>query len=196
MRGLRDWLPLVIPLLVGGLERALQLAEAMTARGFAGADQQNQPVWTRLALVVGLSLLLAGWLLRLAWGYAALGLGLLLAGVALIILTLWREGQRVPRTVYRPAPWTGTDWVVVAAALLSAAMFVIRWPGLDRSSIFYYPYPALSMPSFSVVIGAATLGLVVPVLFLQRASRKIPVESATGGTGAAVERTVGSYDQF
>ena len=31
MRGLRDWLPLLMPLLIGGLERALQLAEAMTA---------------------------------------------------------------------------------------------------------------------------------------------------------------------
>ena len=35
MRGLRDWLPLFMPVLIGGLERALQLAEAMTARGFA-----------------------------------------------------------------------------------------------------------------------------------------------------------------
>ncbi|MBN1247068.1 MAG: energy-coupling factor transporter transmembrane protein EcfT, partial [Anaerolineae bacterium] len=36
MRGWRDWLPLFLPVLIGGLERALQLAEAMTARGFGG----------------------------------------------------------------------------------------------------------------------------------------------------------------
>src|SRR4030065_1354430 len=35
VRSLRDWLPLLMPLLVGGLEHAMQLAEAMTARGFA-----------------------------------------------------------------------------------------------------------------------------------------------------------------
>jgi len=40
LRGLRGWLPLLMPLLVGGLERALALAEAMTARGFA-----SQPVY-------------------------------------------------------------------------------------------------------------------------------------------------------
>src|SRR4030043_1151670 len=37
MRKLRDWLPLLMPLLVGGLEHAMQLAEAMTARGFASS---------------------------------------------------------------------------------------------------------------------------------------------------------------
>ncbi len=35
MRTIRDWLPLWMPLLVGGLEHAMQLAESMTARGFA-----------------------------------------------------------------------------------------------------------------------------------------------------------------
>ncbi len=41
MRGLRSWLPLFIPLLTGGLERALQLSEAMMARGFASADERD-----------------------------------------------------------------------------------------------------------------------------------------------------------
>jgi energy-coupling factor transport system permease protein len=44
LRGWRDWLPLVLPLLVGGLERALQLAEAMTARGFASSGQAGPDI--------------------------------------------------------------------------------------------------------------------------------------------------------
>ena len=70
LRRLRDWLPLFMPLLVGGLERALQLSEAMTARGFAS---QGQPLnsawlraWPRLAMLAGV--LLAGRRLAVAPG--------------------------------------------------------------------------------------------------------------------------------
>ena len=63
---------------------------------------------------------------------------------------------------------------------------------VDRSSIYYYPYPVLSVPSFSALIGAATVGLAVPVWFLQRAL--FPAGSSPTGSGTAVERTVGSYD--
>ena len=70
LRGLRDWLPLFMPLLVGGLERALQLSEAMTARGFASqgkpVDSALQRAWPRLAMLAGLLLLAGGWVLRLA----------------------------------------------------------------------------------------------------------------------------------
>ncbi len=47
VRGLRGWLPLFMPLLVGGLERALQLAEAMTARGFASVGSENPDTTSR-----------------------------------------------------------------------------------------------------------------------------------------------------
>jgi len=53
LRGWRDWLPLVMPLLIGGLERALQQAEAMTARGFASAETPGHAVRTRLAILIG-----------------------------------------------------------------------------------------------------------------------------------------------
>ncbi|MCP4534268.1 MAG: hypothetical protein GY831_23975, partial [Delftia sp.] len=53
VRGLRGWLPLFMPLLIGGLERALQLAEAMTARGFASAGDPGQNTASRSAIVLG-----------------------------------------------------------------------------------------------------------------------------------------------
>lgn len=68
VRGVRDWLPLLMPLLIGGLERALQMAEAMTSRGFASVEVAGQDAAPRLAIVVGLAALLSGWLLRLIWG--------------------------------------------------------------------------------------------------------------------------------
>jgi len=166
MRGLRDWLPLFMPLLVGGLERALGLAEAMTARGFASADDPEQDVRTRAAVVVGLVALLGGWLLRLAWGYEALGLALMVAGSGVILVTLWAVGRRVQHTTYRHEPWTGVDWGVALSAAAVLVLFLL--PGLNRVALVYYPYPSLSWPSFDPVIGLISLGLLGPALALVR----------------------------
>lgn len=166
MRGVRSWLPLVIPLLVGGLERALQLAEAMMARGFAGDDTESAGNGPRLALIAGLVLFLAGWLLRLVWGQPTLGLAALVLGAGAIALGFRAAGRRHPHTTYRPAPWTGRDWAVLAGALLTAAIMLLPLPGLDRSSIYYYPYPRLTLPGFSPWIAAATWGLLVPAAVL------------------------------
>ncbi len=174
LRGLRDWLPLFMPLLVGGLERALQLAEAMTARGFAGSDGQAHPTLTRAALVGGLVAVLSGWLLRLLWGQALLGGGLLLGGIILIGATLWWVGRQVPRTIYRPQPWLARDWLVALCAGLTAAAFLLPLPGLERASIFYYPYPTLLLPEFNPLIGAATAGLLGPIVPTLRTLRLRP----------------------
>lgn len=168
LRGWRDWLPLVMPLLVGSLEQALQLSEAMTARGFASSSAPIHDSRARLTILVGLILLLAGWLLRLVWNVDTIGLFALLVGIALIIVTLWWVGRRVPRTTYRPQPWTGRDWAVVAGAAAATLAFAVSWPGLNRSSIFYYPYPQLVWPAFQPLLGLATLGLLVPALLAAR----------------------------
>ena len=63
VRGVRDVLPLVMPLLVTALERAMQLAESMEARGFGGqvvTATSRQRTLNQLALLVGLGGLGAG----------------------------------------------------------------------------------------------------------------------------------------
>jgi energy-coupling factor transport system permease protein len=171
MRGLRSWLPLFIPLLTGGLERALQLSEAMMARGFASTDvespgSETHDLRSRIAIIGGLLLFVAGWLLRLIWNQPWLGLALLVIGMTLVLGSIWLVGRRHPHTVYRPQPWRLRDWAVVAGAAITAAAFVVPWPGLDRSSIFYYPYPRLTIPTFSLILGMATWGLVAPALVI------------------------------
>jgi energy-coupling factor transport system permease protein len=64
--------------------------------------------------------------------------------------------------VYRPEPWGIASSVVVVCALLAAAPFALPLPGFDRTSIFYYPYPRLIAPEFSVWLGMATWGLLAP----------------------------------
>jgi energy-coupling factor transport system permease protein len=163
MVGIRSWLPLLVPLLEGSLERSMQLAEAMMARGFAAGETAADPR-PQLLMVGGMATWLSGWLVRLAWRQEVLGLALLLSGGALLAAGLWLAGRRHPHTIYRPATWHWRDGVVIAAAVGTAAAYVLPWPGLDRSPLFYYPYGALVWPPLSIALLLATLGLGAPLV--------------------------------
>ena len=157
LRGLRDWRPIAIPLLVGGLERALNLAETMVARGYGATEQVGIPQRTRLLLLLGLALALGG-ALRLSWG-ATDGWALIAAGVVAVALAYRGLSRRVARTRYRPRRWTWADTAIVVAALLPLALL---WLPLSGGGLGYAPYPRLSAPPFSVVAGALLLGLAAP----------------------------------
>lgn len=159
LRGTRSWLALWLPLLTSGMERALQLAEAMTARGFAGGRASHSPA-QQVALVGGLVAVLAGLLLRAVWGEPVVGLLLMVAGAAAVLAQLHAAGRQHPHTRYRPMPWRGQDWLVVGGALVTALAFLL--PIAGRATIFYTPYPALTMPAFALTVGMAMWGLLVP----------------------------------
>ena len=166
VRGVRGWAPLFVSLLTGGMERALQLAEAMVARGFASGEVRAATTLLRMAALGGLMTLVAGWLLRLVWNQHTAGLLLMVAGAALILGALWTIGRRRRHTTYRPEPWRIRDSVVVAGSLLAAAGFWIAWPGAVRASIYYYPYPKLLAPTFSPLLALTLCGLLAPALAL------------------------------
>jgi energy-coupling factor transport system permease protein len=163
LRGLRDWPPLFMPLLVGGLERALQLSEAMTARGFASqgepAGSALQRAWPRVAMLVGLLLLAGGWVMRLAGWVEWISWFALGGGIGLIGLGLWATGQRYPRSTYRPPPWRAGDTLTLAGALLVLAAMWLPLPGLGSAALWYSPYPQLALPPFDARLGLAVLGL-------------------------------------
>ena len=165
VRGLRSWLPLLLPLLIGGLEQALQLAEAMMARGFAsGEEQKNKQL--PIVQIGSLLILITGWLLQLVWQQAVLGTVLMLTGSAGIASTLWLAGRRQPHTVYRPTRWRRQDWVIGLGATLLLASFLWPLPRTLRASLFYYPYPILPWPVFAPLMGLATLGLLMPSIVI------------------------------
>ncbi|MGD8398541.1 MAG: energy-coupling factor transporter transmembrane component T, partial [Anaerolineae bacterium] len=112
-RGVRDLLPLIMPLLASSLERAIQLAETMEARGFGAAVAPPSPrqavadqaglLGSLLGLLVGLGL--AAYQPDLAsWGWALAGASAL--GLA---ATFYLQGRRVRQTRYRRLPWHPRD---------------------------------------------------------------------------------------
>ena len=159
LQGARSWLALWLPLLTGGMERALLLAEAMTARGFAGSAASHT-LAQQSALIGGLAAILGGLLLYTVWAQPWLGLLAMLGGGALVLGVLYAAGRHHPHTRYRPMPWRSRDWAVVAGALLVALIFLLPIPG--RETIFYSPYPALTMPEFALPHALALWGLLVP----------------------------------
>ena len=170
MRGIRDWIPLIIPLLVGGLERAMQLAEAMTARGFASTSSQVNDTRHRVIMAAGLVTLLVGWLVRLNPDRVILGTLVLITGILLIVVMLYLIGRQVPRTTYARQAWTIRDTLVVLGALIVLGITLLPVPWIDKTTLSYPVYPSLSRPTFDPHIGLAILGLLVPAAVIHRTS--------------------------
>ena len=178
VRGLRDWLPIVVPLLVSGLERSMGLAEAMVARGYGAVSDQAQPLRTQGLLALGLFSLLGGWL---AWLFLPLwkipALGGMIVGAGLIVGVLWLAGRAVPRTAYRTHRWTIRDTLVVLGCGLTLAAVLLPLPLAGRATLAYVPYPRLTLPPFDPLIGLALLGLLAPALpVLLSSHRRWPSE--------------------
>jgi energy-coupling factor transport system permease protein len=168
VRGLRDGLPLLMPLLVGGLERALQLAEAMTARGYGSLGAQASQAGAqrvRLTLALGLVLLLAGLLALLFWQQPMAGWALIIAGGGLLLTALSLAGARNPAHHLSSPGLAELDWLIAGASLLVLVAYVLP---ASRLTLAYTPYPRLSMPGFELWLAVATLALLAPALWLQR----------------------------
>lgn len=157
MRGWQTWHPILIPLLISGLERALNLSETMVARGYGSTTSVSMPARARAAMLAGLLLTLAG-ALRLVWGgldgwvLIAIG-GLAIAGAYVDLSRL------APRTQYHYRRWSLSDTWVVIGALIALGILLV-----SPRSLNYSPYPDLTAPPFDTWIGVAILGLAVPVI--------------------------------
>lgn len=169
VRTIRDWLPLLMPLLVGGLEHAMQLAEAMTARGFASTRPASgrRQAYPRVFMLVGLVLLVIGWVIQMV-GAASSGLILIVIGALLILGGLWLIGRQSPRTTYHRRSWSWQDWLTLIGAVVVLLACILPLDGVIRQTLYYEPYPMLTMPPFSPILGLLMLGLLIPGLLVLR----------------------------
>ena len=157
-QGWRDWRPLLLPLLITGLERALEVAEAMVARGYGATVAKTHSAWRPMGLLVGLAAAFLGWLLYLAhnrWGWL-----LLASGVAMLLLLVWRAGQDVQVTRYQAIVWHPLNTLTIGAAFVP--WLVVFW--VSASSLPYTPFPRLTLPPFQPALGLSLLLFLTPVL--------------------------------
>ena len=165
MHGLHDWPPIIVPLLISGLERSMGLAEAMVARGYGSVADQSQSLRTSGSVIAGLLALLAGWLIYLFRpAQARLGMGLLLAGALVIAATVCLAGRSVQHSVYRPRRWTVRDTLTVVGCGLALAATLALPSLLDTNPLYYSPYPRLEPPLFDPLVGLGLLALLAPAV--------------------------------
>ncbi|MGI8587948.1 MAG: energy-coupling factor transporter transmembrane component T [Chloroflexia bacterium] len=167
-RGAGSMLPLAVPLLAGGLERAIQLAEAMESRGFSGKTPERGGSAIRALLTLGTAGVGLGAFGMLyfreepAWGGALLVVGVFAIGAA-----LRRLGHTSRQTRYRHELRRRRDDLVSVALLLSLTVTLTVWV-LRPVWWVYSPYPALGWPGFEPAAGLGLGLLVAPALPLLR----------------------------
>jgi energy-coupling factor transport system permease protein len=190
-RGIRDLLPLILPLLASGLERAIQLAEAMEARGFgavATPSSHRRRLFSLLGILAALLAVVAGLVLLTLFSSAGVwGWLLLFAGGVGVLLSLAYQGREVQRSRYRHLPWNRRDSIVVVAGVIVLAV-VLAARLVVPEQLVYSPFPPNPLlPAFQPVVGAVLLLLALPALVAPRGAEP-------GGVPASQERLVTEYE--
>jgi energy-coupling factor transport system permease protein len=159
--GLRSVPALVVPAVIGGLERSMRLGEALEARGYAAPPPL--PVRARIAGVAAAPLaLVAGWVWLYAPGKGPLALAL--AALSVAALGWWGfETSRARRTTrMRPEILTAFDAgsVVLSFGILATAL-VARSNGWF--ALAYNPFAGLEVPDVSAVGASLVLAALWPI---------------------------------
>ncbi|MGH2557968.1 MAG: energy-coupling factor transporter transmembrane component T [Thermomicrobiales bacterium] len=162
--GVRDLVPLVVPLLTGGLERAMTTAEALESRAFgAPLSAARTPGWQRVAIALGLALgLAAGYLLTTGRSLLA---SMALAVAIAIVVMLVRRAPISKRTRYRRPVWRSADLVAIVAATVSAVS-VMTFLSIHEPALRYEPYPTLDPPAVDLLLLVGIALLVIPAFLL------------------------------
>jgi len=167
LRGLRG---VAVPVLEGALDRSLQLATSMDARGYGRRNELRGA--TRQAATA----ITAGGLLLAAVGvYAVIdsgslfGLGLPILALALVLCAvgLAVSGRRSPRTRYRPDRWGLREWCVVSSGAVAVGSMAIA-RAFDVSGVVVSFHP-LSLPALPLLPVLGTLAAAVPALVVPAA---------------------------
>jgi energy-coupling factor transport system permease protein len=175
VRGVAGLRGMAVPVLESALDRSLQLASSMDARGYG--RRAAVPSGTRRlqggAIAFGLLAVVVGI-------YGALdpgslpggGIPFLVVGAVLVGVAMTLGGRRSVRTRYRPDLWRGAEWVVVTSGVVALVSLVITGV-IDPAALRLVLYP-LTVPALPVL---ATLGILVGAVpaFAAPTARPTPV---------------------
>lgn len=162
-RGVRGLAQVALPVLEGALERSVALAAAMDARGY-GRTADVPPAVRRTTAALTLGGLLgvcAGSYGLLAAEGGALGLPVLLLGLAAALGGLWLGGRRAARTRYRPDRWGVRAWLVSGAGIGVFALFLAA---ADPAALHPPTVPLTAPPLPPGPAAAVLLGLLPAVV--------------------------------
>jgi energy-coupling factor transport system permease protein len=182
-----------VPVLEGALDRSLELASSMDARGYGrrSAVPLSTRRWSFVATGGGLFLLMAGIFDALSpavpWGF---GLFAMVVGVGLLGVGMVLSGRRTRRTRYRPDGWGAAEWGVTASGLAVVATLSVAGAlhvgGLEVS---FYPlaFPAVPLLACSGVLLGLLPSVVAPALAPRTLRRRdvAPTAQADGAKAGA-----------
>jgi energy-coupling factor transport system permease protein len=180
LRGLRG---IAVPVLEGALDRSLQLATSMDARGYGRRGDAHRTARTlATAATVGGLLLAAVGVYGITDAGSEFGLGLPLMATAGVLCAIGfaARGRRLQRSRYRPDRWGAVEWLIVGSGLVALGTMILahslRIPGMVVS---FVPLAVPSLPVLPVVgILVATLpALVVPARRVVAASPRRELEA-------------------
>lgn len=147
----RDSLPLIAPLLGGGLERSLQLAEAMDSRGYGARREgvRSRPGLERLATFAGLTMVAFGLFFMFFDATPWRGLGCLVVAGGMVAWAARSAERAVRGTRYLRDRWRRRDLGAVAGsvALIFTVMLVRAYV---PQTLLYSPVPRATLPSFEL----------------------------------------------
>ena len=162
-RGIRSLRHLAVPLLEQSLERSVELAASMDARGFGRRDavSPKRRVFAASALGVGLIASCIGVYGLLSPGTpAALGVPTVLVGAAALVISLQIGRSATTRTHHRPDRWDARAWAVTGAGV--APLVAMTWLGRLHPLLAEPPAQPLAMPSVSIPLVIAIGAAMVP----------------------------------
>jgi energy-coupling factor transport system permease protein len=154
-KGLRGMRGVAVPVLESGLDRSLQLATSMDARGYG----RRIPVGKTSRRLAG-GTTICGLLLMAIGTYGVVdagslfGLGLPVLAVASVLcgVGLAVGGRRTARSRYRPDPWRLPEWMVVCSGLVAlVAMALARALDVPGLTVSFSPLAFPSIPLLPVL---------------------------------------------
>jgi len=183
-RGLRGMRGVAVPVLEGALERSVQLATSMDARGYGRRNEApgNSSRWATVAVGVGLLLAAVG-VYGVVDAGSLFGLGLPIMAVAVVLCAagLALGGRRRQRSRYRPDHWGASEWLITASGLCAlGAMALAHALGAPGVVVSFSPLAVPPLPLLPVagILLAALPAFVVPARRSSTARRDAELETA------------------
>jgi energy-coupling factor transport system permease protein len=177
VRGIAGVRGMAVPVLEGALDRSLELAASMDARGYGRRVRRPGPAGRvgDVATVAGLILSVLGVaaLVDQTGIPGPVGPVILPLGVAMLAGALVARGRRTTRTRYRPDRWGSPEWLTAASVLVPVVAVVATGAGI-HPSVSPPQWPALAAaPLAAILVALAPAALTPP-----------PLPGSPQGTGA------------